>query len=123
MAPVTWNGSQVLYRRVVRPIFLRHEATVDNMVSDLSGKAMSAAESVTREGTKTVSEYDDINEITEINLSYGKEAELASLRWTKPDINSLSNDAGSVTIQFKSVTNSVKYSVRKVGLFHLKKKQ
>lgn len=93
------------------------------MVSDLSGKAMSAAESVTREGTKTVSEYDDINEITEINLSYGKEAELASLRWTKPDINSVSNDAGSVTIQFKSVTNSVKYSVRKVGLFQLKKKQ
>ncbi|XP_041913759.1 receptor expression-enhancing protein 6 isoform X1 [Alosa sapidissima] len=121
MAPVTWNGSQVLYRRVVRPIFLRHEATVDNMVSDLSGKAMTAAESVTREGTKTVSEYDDINEITEINLSYGREAELASLRWTKPDVNS--NDAGSVTIQFKSVANSVKYSVRKVGLFQLKKKK
>ncbi|XP_041913761.1 receptor expression-enhancing protein 6 isoform X1 [Alosa alosa] len=54
MAPVTWNGSQVLYRRVVRPIFLRHEATVDNMVSDLSGKAMTAAESVTREVLQTL---------------------------------------------------------------------
>uniref|UniRef100_A0A7N6FB13 Receptor expression-enhancing protein n=1 Tax=Anabas testudineus TaxID=64144 RepID=A0A7N6FB13_ANATE len=44
MAPVSWNGSQIIYNKVVRPIFLRHEATVDHMVSDLSGKAMSAAE-------------------------------------------------------------------------------
>ena len=50
MAPVAWNGSQVIYNKVVRPVFLRHEATVDNMVSDLSGKAMNAAESLTREG-------------------------------------------------------------------------
>nr|XP_046157357.1 receptor expression-enhancing protein 6-like isoform X2 [Oncorhynchus gorbuscha] len=49
MAPVTWNGSQILYNRVVRPFFLKHEATVDSMVNDLSGKAMNAAESVTRE--------------------------------------------------------------------------
>jgi len=39
MAPMTWNGSQIIYNKVVRPIFLRHEATVDNMVSDLSGKS------------------------------------------------------------------------------------
>lgn len=51
MAPMSWNGSQIIYNKVVRPIFLRHEATVDNMVSDLSGKAMSAAENLTREGT------------------------------------------------------------------------
>uniref|UniRef100_A0A3B5BI15 Receptor expression-enhancing protein n=1 Tax=Stegastes partitus TaxID=144197 RepID=A0A3B5BI15_9TELE len=50
MAPMTWNGSQIIYNKVVRPIFLRHEATVDNMVSDISGKAMSAAENLTREG-------------------------------------------------------------------------
>ncbi|XP_058494250.1 receptor expression-enhancing protein 6 isoform X2 [Solea solea] len=49
MAPMSWNGSQVIYDKVVRPIFLRHEATVDNMVNDLSGKAMSAAENLTRE--------------------------------------------------------------------------
>ena len=52
MAPVAWNGSQILYNRVVRPFFLKHEATVDSMVNDLSGKAMNAAESVTREGTE-----------------------------------------------------------------------
>ena len=50
MAPVAWNGSQVIYTRVVRPVFLRHEATVDGMMNDLSGKAMSAAEAMTREG-------------------------------------------------------------------------
>jgi len=50
MAPVSWNGSQILYRRVVRPFFLKHEAKVDGMVNDISGKAMAAAENVTREG-------------------------------------------------------------------------
>ncbi|XP_008293901.1 receptor expression-enhancing protein 6 [Stegastes partitus] len=54
MAPMTWNGSQIIYNKVVRPIFLRHEATVDNMVSDISGKAMSAAENLTREVLSTL---------------------------------------------------------------------
>uniref|UniRef100_A0A3P9JTB5 Receptor expression-enhancing protein n=2 Tax=Oryzias TaxID=8089 RepID=A0A3P9JTB5_ORYLA len=54
MAPMSWNGSQIIYNKVVRPIFLRHEATVDNMVSDLSGKAMSAAENLTREVLSTL---------------------------------------------------------------------
>lgn len=51
MAPISWNGSQIIYNKVVRPIFLRHEATVDNMVSNLGSKAMGAAENLTREGT------------------------------------------------------------------------
>ncbi|XP_066537891.1 receptor expression-enhancing protein 6-like [Hoplias malabaricus] len=50
MAPVSWNGSQVLYTRVVRPWFLRHEAALDSVVKDLSGKARSAAEAVAKEG-------------------------------------------------------------------------
>ncbi|XP_035800840.1 receptor expression-enhancing protein 6 isoform X3 [Amphiprion ocellaris] len=54
MAPMSWNGSQIIYNKVVRPIFLRHEATVDNMVSDISGKAMSAAENLTREVLSTL---------------------------------------------------------------------
>ncbi|KAK2869038.1 hypothetical protein Q7C36_000909 [Tachysurus vachellii] len=54
MAPVPWNGSQVLYRRLVRPLFLKHEATVDSMVCDLSGKAITTAESVTREVLQTL---------------------------------------------------------------------
>lgn len=47
---MTWNGSQIIYNKVVRPVFLRHEAMVDTMVSDLGGKAMDAAESLTRGG-------------------------------------------------------------------------
>ncbi|KAJ3599939.1 hypothetical protein NHX12_033891 [Muraenolepis orangiensis] len=54
MAPVAWNGSQVIYSGVVRPIFLRHEATVDGLVNHLSGKAISAAESLTREALSTL---------------------------------------------------------------------
>lgn len=50
MAPMTWNGSQIIYNKVVRPVFLRHEAMVDTMVSDLGGKAMDAAENLTRGG-------------------------------------------------------------------------
>ena len=48
---MSWNGSQVIYDKVVRPVFLRHEAMVDNMVSNLGGRAMEAAENLTREGT------------------------------------------------------------------------
>lgn len=52
MAPVTWNGSQIIYNQVVRPAFLRHEAAVDRVVSSLGGKAMDAAENLTREGAE-----------------------------------------------------------------------
>ncbi|XP_070689078.1 receptor expression-enhancing protein 6 [Pempheris klunzingeri] len=54
MAPMSWNGSQVIYDKVVRPIFLRHEAMVDNMVSNLGGKAMTAAENLTRDVLTTL---------------------------------------------------------------------
>ncbi|XP_056270563.1 receptor expression-enhancing protein 6 isoform X1 [Pseudoliparis swirei] len=49
MAPMSWNGSQFIYDKMVRPVFFRHEATVDNLVSDLGSRAMSAAENLTRE--------------------------------------------------------------------------
>lgn len=61
MAPLSWNGSQLLYNKVVRPIFLQHEATVDNMVSDLSGKAMDAAENLTREGNTPVQRSNSVS--------------------------------------------------------------
>ncbi|XP_051554978.1 receptor expression-enhancing protein 6-like [Myxocyprinus asiaticus] len=50
MAPFSWNGSQIIYTRLVRPFFLKHEAVFDNVVSDLSGKAKNAAESMAKEG-------------------------------------------------------------------------
>ncbi|XP_066551810.1 receptor expression-enhancing protein 6 isoform X2 [Amia ocellicauda] len=56
MAPVAWNGSQVLYTRLVRPFFLKHQATVDSVVNDLSGKAINVAENVTREVLHTLAQ-------------------------------------------------------------------
>lgn len=50
MAPVTWNGSDILYKRVIRPFFLKHQAAMDNVVSDLTAKARDITESVTKEG-------------------------------------------------------------------------
>ncbi|XP_022607019.1 receptor expression-enhancing protein 5-like isoform X2 [Seriola dumerili] len=50
MAPVTWNGSEILYKRVIRPFFLKHQAAMDNVVSDLTAKAKIITETVTKEG-------------------------------------------------------------------------
>lgn len=52
MAPVPWNGSQVLYQNIIRPWFLRHHRTVDSVLGNLSTKALDAASSVTREGNR-----------------------------------------------------------------------
>ncbi|XP_061457927.1 receptor expression-enhancing protein 6 [Rhineura floridana] len=51
MAPVSWNGSQVLYRSLIRPWFLKHHQTVDSVLSDLSGRAVHAASAVSREAS------------------------------------------------------------------------
>nr|XP_028569555.1 receptor expression-enhancing protein 6 isoform X1 [Podarcis muralis] len=52
MAPVSWNGSQVLYRNVIRPWFLKHHQTVDSVLSDLGGRAAHVASTVSREASK-----------------------------------------------------------------------
>uniref|UniRef100_A0A3Q2CYS4 Receptor expression-enhancing protein n=1 Tax=Cyprinodon variegatus TaxID=28743 RepID=A0A3Q2CYS4_CYPVA len=44
MAPVTWNGSDMLYKRLIRPFFLKHQATMDTVVSDLTSKAKNITE-------------------------------------------------------------------------------
>lgn len=35
MMPTEYNGSLVLYRRVIRPAFLRHKGTIDDTISNL----------------------------------------------------------------------------------------
>ncbi|KAM9174329.1 receptor expression-enhancing protein 6 [Mergus octosetaceus] len=52
MAPVSWNGSQVLYHSVIRPCFLKHHQAVDSVLGDLSTKALDAASTVTREASR-----------------------------------------------------------------------
>ncbi|XP_056152209.1 receptor expression-enhancing protein 5-like [Lampris incognitus] len=49
MVPVALNGSNVLYKNVVRPFFLKHQAAMDEAVADLGGKAKNMADSVARE--------------------------------------------------------------------------
>ncbi|KAG9486290.1 receptor expression-enhancing protein 6 isoform X1 [Eleutherodactylus coqui] len=49
MAPFSWNGSQIIYRRFIRPLFLKHERTVDSVVSDLGGQALNTAENAIRQ--------------------------------------------------------------------------
>ncbi|XP_015278129.1 PREDICTED: receptor expression-enhancing protein 6-like [Gekko japonicus] len=54
MAPVSWNGSQVLYCSFIRPWFLRHHQTVDSVLSDLSGRALDAASAASGEVSQEV---------------------------------------------------------------------
>jgi len=58
MAPVSWNGSAILYTRVVRPFFLKHQATMDSVVHDLTGKAKGIAENVTKEAANLAFSHD-----------------------------------------------------------------
>ncbi|XP_051495492.1 receptor expression-enhancing protein 6 isoform X2 [Apus apus] len=52
MAPISWNGSHVLYQTVIRPHFLKHHQSVDKALGNISTKALDAASSVTREASK-----------------------------------------------------------------------
>ncbi|MED6268704.1 Receptor expression-enhancing protein 5, partial [Characodon lateralis] len=58
MAPVTWNGSDILYTRVIRPFFLKHQATMDTVVSDLTAKAKNLTETVTKEAVHQALSHD-----------------------------------------------------------------
>ncbi|KAM9242179.1 receptor expression-enhancing protein 6 isoform 6-T6 [Dugong dugon] len=49
MTPGPWNGAHILYHRAIRPLFLKHRAAVDSVVSDLGGRALDAAAGLTRE--------------------------------------------------------------------------
>lgn len=50
MAPVSWNGSEMIYRQVIRPFFLKHQTAMDNIVNDLSSKAMALSEDAAKKG-------------------------------------------------------------------------
>lgn len=52
MAPVSWNGSEMLYKRVIRPYFLKHQLAMDNMVKDLTSKAKDVTAAIKKEGER-----------------------------------------------------------------------
>ncbi|KAM5310665.1 receptor expression-enhancing protein 6 isoform 4-T4 [Glossophaga mutica] len=49
MIPGPWNGARMLYRRVVRQLFLKHHEAVDSVMRDLSGRALDVAAGITRD--------------------------------------------------------------------------
>ncbi|KAJ6652159.1 hypothetical protein lerEdw1_013143 [Lerista edwardsae] len=51
MAPVSWNGSQVLYHNLIRPWFLKHHQTVDSVLSELGSRASHVASTSSRAAT------------------------------------------------------------------------
>lgn len=52
MAPVSWNGSDMLYKRVIRPYFLEHQLAMDSVVKDLTSKAKDVTTTITKEGER-----------------------------------------------------------------------
>ncbi|KAH0506175.1 Receptor expression-enhancing protein 5 [Microtus ochrogaster] len=49
MAPSPSNGAELLYRRIIRPVFLKHESQVDKVVKDVKDKAKETADAITKE--------------------------------------------------------------------------
>ncbi|XP_008566409.1 PREDICTED: receptor expression-enhancing protein 5 [Galeopterus variegatus] len=52
MAPSPSNGAELLYKRIIRPFFLKHESQVDSVVKDLKDKAKETADTITKEAKK-----------------------------------------------------------------------
>lgn len=50
MAPTPSNGSVMIYTRIIRPIFLKNEARIDNAMKDIKDKASEAADKFKEEG-------------------------------------------------------------------------
>lgn len=58
MAPIPSNGSVQIYHRIIRPFFLKNEATIDDTVKNLKDKASDAADKIRDEGGWKLQEED-----------------------------------------------------------------
>ncbi|XP_068127782.1 receptor expression-enhancing protein 5 isoform X1 [Hyperolius riggenbachi] len=52
MAPSPSNGAELLYNKIIRPIFLRHEGQIDRVVKDLKDKAAETADTIGKEAKR-----------------------------------------------------------------------
>ncbi|KAF6126889.1 receptor accessory protein 5 [Phyllostomus discolor] len=52
MAPSPSNGAELLYKRIIRPFFLKHQSQVDNVVNEMKDKAKGTADAITKEVKK-----------------------------------------------------------------------
>jgi len=50
MAPVENNGSIVMYHKVIRPYFLKHESAVDNIINGAAEKLKEGAKDIFKKG-------------------------------------------------------------------------
>lgn len=50
MAPSPSNGAELLYKRIIRPFFLKHQSQVDNVVNEMKDKAKGTADAISKEG-------------------------------------------------------------------------
>ncbi|XP_067839060.1 receptor expression-enhancing protein 5 [Heptranchias perlo] len=46
MAPTSTNGSQMIYKRFIRPFFLKHEAKLDEIVKNVGDRASEATDTI-----------------------------------------------------------------------------
>ncbi|XP_048382107.1 receptor expression-enhancing protein 5 [Stegostoma tigrinum] len=52
MAPITNNGSQMIYKRFIRPFFLKHEAKLDEVMKNIGDRASEAADTIKENAKK-----------------------------------------------------------------------
>ena len=55
MSPVPWNGSTILYHRVIRPFVLRHESKIDSTIDKARQKASYVSGGLVSDGKPYVS--------------------------------------------------------------------
>lgn len=48
MAPVSWNGANTLYHKVIKPFVLKHQSQIDKALDKVGEKV----DAVAKEGTK-----------------------------------------------------------------------
>lgn len=46
--PLSWNGSDVIYNRVIRPAFMKHQKEIDNVMSKVTDKVNELADTATK---------------------------------------------------------------------------
>lgn len=46
--PVSWNGSEFIYNRVIKPAFMKHQQEIDTAMSKVTDKINELADSATR---------------------------------------------------------------------------
>ncbi|NP_001084623.1 uncharacterized protein LOC414579 [Xenopus laevis] len=52
MSPSPSNGATLIYKKIVRPFFLRHEGEMDRFVKDVKDKASETADTISKEAKK-----------------------------------------------------------------------